>query len=214
MAKPASKEKPGCAKKMLLGMGCGCIYPLIILIFLGGISWFYLANAFSNLTKPVVLPDFSGPAQENFWTLQEKRLALEESSKKSLALSPSEFNALLSSVSFPPKNGFCLQKLRFIPGEKKGTLYIIGSGFLMRSLVFTLFVTTNPAGKPIVSKIMINSWVVPENGIFRTKAIEYLHSIFSPSVLPELNLLSVGKASISFSTATVTLSTSIIEKRP
>lgn len=177
-------------RKLFVGLGCGCVYPLVILLILAVISWYSLADAVSGIINPVELPQFSGPEQEDFWTLQEKRLTLVENHNETVILSPSEFNALLAGINFAPTNGFCLQRIRFLPGElNQGQLYLIGSGFFMRSLVFRIGVKVSASGHPEVTQIAVNSWNVPLAGMLRNQVERYLHSIFTSARIPEIDLL-------------------------
>ena len=107
-------------RSILLGIGCGCVYPVAMLVVLLFFGWFFLADPVAEFMAPVTLPEFAGPDQEDFWRLQEKRLDLENIASPTLILKPSEFNAWLNAWQIPPAAGFCLQRARFIPGNDSG----------------------------------------------------------------------------------------------
>jgi hypothetical protein len=209
------KSSPGCLRKMFVGLGCGCVYPLVILLIIAVISWFTLAEAVSGILKPFSPPEFAGPDQEDFWTLQEKRLTLVENKLESVALNPGEFNALLAGIAFPPAKGFCLQRIRFIPDtvENHGQIFIIGSGFFMRSLIFRLEIRISAAGKPEIGKIQVNSWQVPDSGLFRNKILEYLSAVFSKDRVPEMATLDKTTDRFAISSQSLTLPSILVVKK-
>jgi hypothetical protein len=214
MAKIPSEQKPGCFKKLFIGLGCGCLYPTLIFFFIIGISYFYLANAFSEITRPIDIPQFAAPDQETYWTLQEKRLERAEKEKGTVELTPSEANALLSFISLPPINGFCLQRLRFLPGENQGSLYIIGSGFFLRSLVFVLELKFKPQGPPEVMQIRINRFKVPARGLVHNLFVDYLKSIFSESRIPALSIIKDSATRMLISPEKILIPDILIRKGP
>lgn len=209
------KSSPGCLRKLFVGLGCGCVYPMVILLIIAIISWFTLSEAVNGILTPVNPPEFTGPDQEDFWTLQEKRLTLVENRQTSVSLTPSEFNALLAGISFPPSQGFCLQRIRFISGdaENKGHIYLIGSGFFMRSLIFALEVRISAAGKLELGKIQVNSWLVPDSGYFRSKVIQYLAKIFTNERVAEMAILGESGHNYAIGSDSITLPSILVVKK-
>ncbi|GAB4272538.1 MAG: hypothetical protein Kow0029_11230 [Candidatus Rifleibacteriota bacterium] len=213
MANPDTKQKPGCAKKIVIGLGCGCVYPLVILLFLAGISWYYFAEAVAGIMQPVQLPDFYGPTQEHFWSLQDKRLNHEGHENDMIELTPAEFNAWLAGYSLPPKNGYCLHKIRFKSNANGGTFFLIGSGFMLRSLVFSIEVKQDD-GKIEATRISINNWELPKRGFFRKKFEEFLCAFFNETEFPEIYAVKSGKLPVSFERDKIFLSDKLLKGRP
>ncbi len=205
MAQTSVSRPGGCLRYIFIGVGCGCVYPVAMLILVAALGWFFLAEPFQLLTRPPQLPEFAGPAQEDFWKLQEKRLDLENIASASLVLTPSEFNALLNAWQIPPVEGFCLQKARFVAGNENGTFYLIGSGYLMRNLVLSVDIT-RAQGALRTGKIMINSWEVPATGMVRSRVEKFLMALLEadPASLPCRSFK--GEAAFDFSTDRISIS--------
>ncbi|HNX74636.1 MAG TPA: hypothetical protein PLM07_09105 [Candidatus Rifleibacterium sp.] len=173
--KPATR-RTGCLRSLFIGIGCGCIYPVAMLVLLLVVGWFFLATPVDLMSTPPKMPEFAGPAQEDFWRLQEKRLDIENQASSTLILKPSEFNALLNAWQIPPVKGFCLQKARFVATDGGGTFYLIGSGFMMRSLVIRVEIARS-ADRFKAGSISINSWQAPEHGWCRDQVESWLMAI-------------------------------------
>lgn len=205
MAEEKTRPK-GCLHSMFLGIGCGCIYPVAMLLLLALLGWFFLAGPLEKFTTPVELPQFAGPDQEDFWKLQEKRLDSETLASSPLILTQSEFNAYLNSWQIPPVNGFCLSRCRFFAGEGRGTFYLIGSGFSLRSLVIGVEIIRKTAGQHELGKITLNNWEIPPDAFLRKYAEKFIGSIVEsvPTSLPT-NFLS-GKAVFDFEGEVIRLS--------
>ncbi len=185
MHQTSISRQGGCLRNIFIGIGCGCVYPVAMLVLIAAFGWFFLSEPLQLLSRPPQLPEFAGPAQEDFWKLQEKRLDVENVASASLNLTPSEFNALLNAWQIPPLDGFCMQKARFVPGNERGTFYLIGSGFMMRSLVLSVDIA-RVQGTLRPGKIMINSWEVPATGMVRSRVEKLLLGLMlaDPASLP------------------------------
>ena len=195
MAEKTVSRSRGCLRSVFIGVGCGCIYPLAMLTVLLVIGWFFLATPFDLMSNPPQMPDFAGPTQEDFWRLQEKRLDLEDQASSTLILKPSEFNALLNAWQIPPVKGFCLQKARFAATDAGGSFYLIGSGFMMRSLVIRVEIA-GIADKFKTGSIFINSWQAPEHGWVRNQVESWLMAIIEADRDSLLARFSRGETSI------------------
>lgn len=192
-------------RSALFGIGCGCVYPIAAALVFVILCWFFLAEPLHLISTPSTLPDFSGPEQEDFWSLQEKRLDLENTASPTLSLTPAEFNAYLSAWQIPPVSGFCLQRTRFVAGDGRGTFYLIGSGFGMRNVVIQIEIS-KVGLRLLPGKIQINSWPVPLSGWVRTRIDTFLHNLLSidPNGLPVRFL--DGRAIFDFSANNIVLS--------
>jgi hypothetical protein len=213
MSKGETKKKPGCLQRLMVGLGCGCLYPTVIFIFLIGLSWFYLAEAYSQITTPVKLPEFSGPAQQDFWSLQEKRLARQDAPDSFITLSESEINAFLAMISLPPKQGYFLHRLRFKPQKEQGRLFLIGSGFFLRSLVFTLEISVDEDSRPVIKGLAINSWQVKPQSLAWRQTLKYLQTVFNEKTVKELQLLNSQKFKIELQDQKIKLPDFVIKKQ-
>ncbi len=205
MAQESSGKSRGCMRSMLLGIGCGCVYPIAMLVLFLFFGWFFLADPVDRFVRPVELPEFAGPEQEDFWKLQEKRLDLENVASPTLILKPSEFNAYLNAWQIPPAAGFCLQRARFVPGNDSGTFYLIGSGYMLRSMVIQIELKQAEKGLEAGS-IRFNFWQVPDSGWVRRQSENIIRRILAA----DKNRLAIdylnGQATFSFDADTITLS--------
>ena len=184
MAQETSEKSRGCLRTILLGIGCGCVYPVAMLVLLLFFGWFFLADPVAEFMAPVTLPEFAGPDQEDFWRLQEKRL---------------------DAWQIPPAAGFCLQRARFIPGNDSGTFYLIGSGYMLRSMVIQIELKKTAEGYGVAA-IRFNRWQVPASGWVRRQSENIIHRILSTDKdRLALDYLS-GQAAFSFDSESVNLS--------
>ena len=206
MAEEKTLQRKGCLRSLFFGIGCGCVYPVAMVVLLVIAGWFFLAEPVEKFMTPPDLPQFAGPDQEDFWKLQEKRLDLESIASSALTLTPSEFNAYLSSWQIPPINGFCLHRCRFAPGKGRGTFYLIGSGFMLRTLAIGIEITRKDAGRFEVGKITLNNWEISKEAFFRKYVENFVSSIVeaAPNGLP-LRFLS-GRAMFDFDGSEIFLS--------
>lgn len=173
-----------------VGAGCGCIYPLFAIIIVFGISWYLFVDTQRLIRKPIDL-NIASSRQEDFWKLQEKRMSMSDAnSTDTIELSPSEFNAYLSSFSFKPYSGFFLDKMQFLPETNKGTLFLIGSGLFMRSFIITVELSFK--GKSKVVSVMLNCWKVPENSLVLTKVLNFIFKLYTSN---NYNLTYISKQS-------------------
>jgi hypothetical protein len=214
MAAKKTENKPGILKKILLGMGCGCVYPLIIGIVLIGVSAFYFANIFSDITKPVKLPEISTPSQSDYWHLQEKQLVASRRTDSFVSLTQAELNAFLSTISLNPYRGFCLHRIRFHANENgKIQLFLIGSGFFIRNLVFVLDLSINSESKPEIDSIAINNWK-PEKSSFLYRQIRnYLNRWFSEKRLQVITLIDNPDFKIEISSQEIRVPSILISRK-
>lgn len=195
----------GHLRSALFGIGCGCIYPIAAVLVFAILGWFFLAEPLHLISTSKTLPEFAGPEQEDFWSLQEKRLDLENTASPTLNLTPSEFNAYLAAWQIPPVSGFCLQRTRFVHGDGSGTFYLVGSGFTLRNLVIQ--VEVSKVGLLILpGKIHINSWPVPDIGLVRARIESFLQTLLTvdPNGLP-MRFFD-GRARFDFSDGNIVLS--------
>jgi hypothetical protein len=173
MAAEPVTRRTGCLRSVFIGFGCGCVYPIAMAVFVVILAWFFLAEPLRLVVAQTSLPEFSGPTQEDFWNLQEKRLDIENNASAPLILKPSEFNAYLNAWQIPPVNGFCLQRARFLPGNNRGVFFLIGSGFMLRSLVIQIEIVKADQG-------------------FKPGAIPSIAGLFRQRVLSEIRLTSLS----------------------
>ena len=182
MAEKKKPAKSGCFKSLLLGIGCGCVYPLAILVIISIVTWFSVANSIEDIIKPVKLPNFAGPTQQSFWKLQEKRLIALDKEKLKLNLSLDEFNAFLSAFSFKPYYGYYLNKIRYAQINKSNTFFFIGSGMFLRSLVFE-FNFQIEDGENRLKAIKVNNWTVPAKGLIKDQIIAFIENLLKANNL-------------------------------
>lgn len=196
-----------CLKSAMVGIGCGCLFPATFVLIVAIFSFFFLADPFKQLIVSPELPAFAGPEQENFWSLQEKRLDLENSEKPILKLTPAEFNAWLSFLQFPPANGLCVHRCRFL-AENNGTFFLLCSGFFMRNLVIQIELDGNE--KPGIAAIKINKYALtPSSWLFKHVQAFFNNLAGSGSFNP-VEEISSGRASFSFEGQSINLSGTFI----
>ncbi len=173
------------------------LHPLSFAFLLVIVTSLLLVSPIMLISTPVALPDFAGPEQEDFWSLQKKLVDLEPAQAGSVKLSSSEFNALLSGFQLPPEGGFCLQRLRYAADSEKITFYVIGSGFLMRSLVFQIDLKRHTE-QIRVERVKINSLDLAGNSWFASYVIRYLARLATRN--PESSVARVldGKGKVEF----------------
>ncbi|MBU1108155.1 MAG: hypothetical protein KKB51_15895 [Candidatus Riflebacteria bacterium] len=175
-----------------------CLHPVILVILILAIATIFLATPFRLLIKPVELPEFVGPEQESFWSLQEKQLDMENSAGNVLSLSHSEFNAFLAGYQIPPEAGFCLQRLRCIADNASATLYIIGSGFFMRSLVFQLGMSLADSHLQI-ERLHVNSLELSSKNMAGKYVMQYLRDQAMKKPESFVAKILLGKGNVEFS---------------
>ncbi len=161
---PAKKVKKE-SSFIALFKGCSCFFVLLFgfVIVAAGAGYFYLIPIFSAVRTEINLPDFDGPSEQDFWSLQEKLLnkkaddESESSEKKEWDFTPGQFNAMLSSIQIPPVSGFCLSRVRHEYKDKELRYYLIGSGYMQKRLVIS-FVVSNDGKNSQPSEIRVNAW--------------------------------------------------------
>lgn len=153
---------------LLKGIGCFCVVLGIIVILALFLGIYFLNPIVTSVRIPLELPSFEGPTEQDFWTLQEKKLNLNDIDKNksntNLELTHGEFNALLSSIRTIAINTFCLHKVRHTYKNKELRYYLIGSGFTLRRFIIT-FVVANNEKNTFLTEIKVNNWKVPGNSI-------------------------------------------------
>lgn len=199
--------RKGCLKSAMVGIGCGCLFPAMFVLIFAVFSFFFLADPFRQLILSPEIPAFAGPEQENFWSLQEKRLDLENAEKPVLKLNPAEFNAWLSFLQFPPANGVCIHRCRFL-AEKNGTFFLLCSGFFMRNLVIQIELSSKE--KPEIATIKINKYALTPDSFMFKHAQTFIYSLIKSSSFNPVEEVSSGRAGFSFDGQGITLSGSLI----
>lgn len=165
---PAKKVKKE-SSFIALFKGCSCFFVLMFafIAVVAGVGFYYFAPIFSAVRTEINLPEFEGPSEQDFWSLQEKMLNKKASidsednqEKDEWDLTPGQFNALLSSIQVPPVSGFCLSRVRHEYKDKELRYYLIGSGYTVRKLVIS-FVVFNNGDNSYPSEIRVNTWKLP-----------------------------------------------------
>ena len=185
------------------------VYPLLIIFVIALFTGFYLADGMGQIMVTPDIPEFTGPTQQHHWSLQEKRLELED--EQPLVLSPEEFDAFMTSYSLKPSLGYCLHRLRFEPGNDSGTFYLLGSGFFMRSLIVRVDVLKTDAGISYGS-IHINSWPLPGTGFVNRLVKSLLHDFFRKDYPEIVDDYSSGGWQFDFDKNEITLTGSILKR--
>ncbi len=169
------------------------MFSLLVLI----VAALLLISPVMLIMTPATLPDFAASEQEDFWSLQKKLVDLEPSAAAAVKLTHSEFNAFLSGFQVPPEGGFCLQRLRCVVTQNGVTLYVIGSGFFMRSLVFQLDLATAEQSMRLVS-LRINSLELAGNNWFASYVIDYLKKLAARNAESSVARILAGKGKVEF----------------
>ncbi len=173
------------------------LHPLSLFFLVGLVAVLFLAAPVRLMISPVTLPEFAGPEQEDFWSLQKKLIDNERSQTAGLSLTTSEFNAFLTRFQVLPEAGFCLQRLRCTTDETGAALYVIGSGFFMRSLIFKLEIAAENTQLRVVN-IKINSLEIPATNWFSRQVLDYLRSQAVKNTESFVTKVITGKSSIEF----------------
>ena len=160
-SKTAKKKKESGFVALLKGMGCFFVCLFFFTIITVGAGFYSFVPIIRAVAAEEKLPEFEGPTEHDFWSLQEKTIGNKDSQDyKSLGLTSGEYNALLASIQIPPVSGFCLNKVRHSYKNKELRYYLIGSGYTFRKLVIS-FVVFKDAANSYPSEIRVNSWKVP-----------------------------------------------------
>ena len=157
-----SKKKESGFVALLKGMGCFFVCLFFFTIVTIGAGFYFFVPIIRAVAAEEKLPDFEGPTEHDFWSLQEKTIGNNEENKdlNKLGLNGGEYNALLASIQIPPVSGFCLNKVRHSYKNKELRYYLIGSGYTFRKLVIS-FVVFKDGDNSYPSEIRVNSWKVP-----------------------------------------------------
>ena len=211
MVQPASSNKP--KRSFIARVLFFWLHPVMLVILALAVAALFLAAPFRLITRSVELPDFAGPEQESFWRLQEKLLDLENSHDTMLTLNHSEFNAFLAGFQMPPESGFCLQRLRCIADNASASLYIIGSGFFMRSLVFQLGISMADS-KLQIERLHINSLELAGGSWGSRYVLQYLEGLAMK--MPDSFVVKIlqGRCSVGFSADNIVLKGEFMPARP
>ena len=154
--KTAKKESSFIA--FIKGMGCFFVCLLMFSALIIGAGLYYFVPIIKAVSVEEKLPDFEGPSEHDFWSLQEKLLGSQDIG--SLKLTNGEYNALLASIRIPPVSGFCLSRVRHSYKDKELRYYLIGSGYAFKKLVIS-FVIFKDGQNSYPSEIRVNNWRVP-----------------------------------------------------
>ncbi|HAE40932.1 MAG TPA: hypothetical protein DCG57_20215 [Candidatus Riflebacteria bacterium] len=212
MSQPAAKKvKP--QRSLVARIVFFCLHPVVLVIIAAAVAAVVFAAPFRLLITPAALPEFAGPEQEAFWTLQKKLVDLEISETTAVTLTHSEFNAFLSGYQLPPEKGFCLQRLRFSADKDGATLYVTGSGFFMRSLIFQLGISA-AASQMRVNRLQINSLVLDADTIVAKHVLQYLKDLAMKNAEGFVARIIEGKCRIEFGADLVVLKGEFMAVRP
>ncbi|EKD84476.1 MAG: hypothetical protein ACD_39C00026G0003 [uncultured bacterium] len=211
MSQPAVKREP--PRSFLARILYFCLHPVMLIIIAAVISAVFLAVPFGLLITPITLPDFAGPEQEAFWTLQKKLLDIENAQAASVTLTQSEFNAFLTGYQLPPEDGFCLQRLRCSTDNASATLYVIGSGFFMRSLVFQLGISVVDA-QLRVERLQINSLSLSDTDWATRYVLQYLKNLAMKNAEGFVARIIEGKGKVEFADDLIVLKGEFMPVRP
>ncbi|KAF1080258.1 MAG: hypothetical protein GQF41_3426 [Candidatus Rifleibacterium amylolyticum] len=188
------------------------LHPVVLVALILLVSSLLFVPSLMLISTPVNLPEFAGPEQEDFWSLQKKMIDVNQSASP-LKLTPSEFNAFLSGCQIPPEGGFCLQRLRYLVNQDHISLYVIGSGFFMRSLVFQIDLKSSATSLQ-TAQIKINSLELDASHWFAEHVIDYLKRLASRNAESSLARILAGKGNIEFLPDGVVLQGEFMPTRP
>jgi hypothetical protein len=155
------KKKESGFVALLKGMGCFFVCLFFFIAVATGAGFYFFVPIIRAVAAEEKLPDFEGPTEHDFWSLQEKTIANGEESQdiNKLSLTSGEYNAMLASIQIPPVSGFCLSKVRHSYKNKELRYFLIGSGYTFRKLIIS-FVVFKDGTKSYPSEIRVNSWKV------------------------------------------------------
>jgi len=173
------------------------LHPVMFSLLVLVVAALLLISPVMLISTPITLPDFAGPEQEDFWSLQKKLVDLEPAAASSIKLSPSEFNAFLSGFQIPPEGGFCLQRLRCAVNKDGATLYVIGSGFFVRNLVFQIDLKKSD-DQLQVERLKINSLDLAGDNWFAYYVTDHLKKLATKNTESSVARILTGKGSIEF----------------
>ena len=156
------KSKPGLFKSILVGVGCFLVYLFVFTIIIGLFGFYIYSYPYKYFSSPVILPSLSLPEQNDFISLQEKILYAKANEKKQIELTLAEYNAYLNKIKAPLEYGYFLQKVRFNIEKGKKVYYLVGSGYMQRTLNVRLEYSNNPNKPDFVSW---NKFQIPTSGI-------------------------------------------------
>lgn len=203
------KTRPGCIKSCISGLAVIFIYPLLIIAVIALFTGVYMAAGLRQIRVPPALPEFSGPTQQHHWSLQEKRLELEDD--QPLVLSREEFDAFLTAYSVKPSLGYCLHRVRFVPDEESGTFYLLGSGFFMRNMVLKAQAQKTDLGIKL-NNIVVNSWPVPDTGFINDLVKSWLYDFFKKDYPELIDDYASDRWKFDFDANSIRLEGSILER--
>ena len=156
-----SKKKESGFVALLKGMGCFFVCLFFFTIITVGAGLYFFVPIIRAVAAEEKLPEFEGPTEHDFWSIQEKTIGNKDSQDyNTFGLTSGEYNALLASIQIPPVSGFCLNKVRHSYKNKELRYYLIGSGYTFRKLVIS-FVVFKDGSHSYPSEIRVNSWKVP-----------------------------------------------------
>ncbi len=179
-ALPKSKKtkEDGCFVSLIKGIGCFFFSFIFVSILLVIFGYYFIYPVMVGVSADPKLPEFDGPSEHDFWSLQEKHLNIKDKTNEEIHwdLNHGEFNALLSSIRVPPVSLFCLSKVRHSYKDKELRYYLIGSGFLLKKFVIS-FVVANDSKNYFPSEIRLNNWKVPGDSWYEKKVKNLISDI-------------------------------------
>ncbi len=193
-ALPKSKKKEdGCFLALLKGFGCFIVSIIFFSIVFLGIGYYFFSPIIKAIRTETALPNFEGPTEHDFWSLQEKQLQDKDNnnSDKEWNLNHGEFNAWLSSIRVPPVSGLYLIKARHSYINNELRYYLICSGYTLKRLNISFIVdNNNPAN---IKNIKVNSWVIPSGSIYEKYIICLINDIANADKSRLLNKIIQGE---------------------
>ncbi len=161
------------------GIGCFFFSFISFLTIFILVIFYFITPIISNIRIQQELPNFEGPNEQDFWSLQEKKLGKSFKDNlidQSFNLTSGEYNAFLSSIRITTTDTFCLLKVRHTFKDKELRYYLIGSGYTLKRLVIS-FVLSNDGNNTFISEITLNSWKVPGSSLYERYIISIIKDL-------------------------------------
>ncbi len=192
------KKKDGCFISLIKGFGCFLIFLFFFSVLLTGTGYYLFGPIVKAVRTDCALPEFDGPTEHDFWSLQEKQLNKKDGdSDEIIHLTHGEYNALLSSIRIPPVSGVYLYRVRHISNESYLRYYLICSGYMLKKLVIS-FIIDKKQNNPYPAQININSWPVPKDSIYEKQINKIIKNMADSDKTKLLTKIISGKIKIQF----------------
>ncbi len=159
------KKEDGCFISLIKGIGCFFFLLILFNILVIGAGYYFFSPILKSVSTDAVLPEFEGPTDHDFWSLQEKNIKELIATQQDISLTNGEYNALLSSIRIPPVSGVYLHRVRHYYKDKELRYFLICSGYTIRKLYISFVVGKNEKGF-FPSEIKINNWKVPGDSFY------------------------------------------------